>query len=616
MLVLLFLSTVAFAKDKATYQSLTDISMIVRDPVFSSDQRLYYLDFTRKMMVKKLAEEMNVPETELNLTFMKNPSNARRLLGDPWIDLQTEFYTSLHQENFHQRWTSLQRLVKFTDYGKGIYKTMIGHLGNYSPVNENRFYLRWHNVTLNTDTKTRQFSIPYFLMSSQIKDLVALEAHVPYEELVKEKDMPTFLAKTPQFKRVKRQELAEKMELARRIFIRAVSNAAKTVGSIHYLTGAHNRHSAEGKITTFVDRYCETCTIKDRKDAVIGAMAYLDNMKKSVSYNNTTAVATKFCSSLRNNLYHWNVDRLKPTPVELMIDNTRVIDYYTVHKLKKKNVEAMAKTVLEQDLGVLFITNALTLLDKAQEPIGTKLECTKASAQKDSKLVQEAIDEAEKNVSQYITHVGKKVSDSKYDLSATNSLIEYFVQTNQAATIEATSAYPQGIGWVLKSLAELDQDTNRRKKVDSVITWGGAILGIGLTLTGVGAPEGVSIMIASIGVVKGATAGTYYFVRAQQEKNFAHEMQLSKNAGSGLTEENLRLHYSEYKTLKILYIKEFAQSALNFANLHRMCMNRTGDVGKTHSIFRRVFETAKATGKDTAVETVQEMVIQLAVNAS
>jgi hypothetical protein len=336
-------------------------------------------------------------------------------------------------------------------------------------------------------------------------------------------------------------------------------------------------------------------------------------MKKTISYENPVNVVRNICSSLHKNGYQWNIDRLKPTPIDLYMDMTKLVDYYTLHKLKKKNVEAMAKTMAEQDLGILFITNAVTLLDKSKEPIGTKLGCTKNSEILDVSYMAKAIEEAEYNITQYIIRVGSKFKEAKYDVKLTNSLVEYFVQTNHTASIEATSSYPQGIGWILKSLAELDQNARSREKVDNIVTWGGAILGIGLTLTGVGAPEGVSIMIAAVGVVKGIAAGTYFVIRASEEREFAKEIQLSKNGGGGVSDANLKKHYSDYKQLKILYIKEFGQSALNFVNLHRMCMNRTGDVGKAHSILRRVFETAKDTGKETAIETLQDLVLNAAV---
>lgn len=79
------------------------------------------------MMTKKLAAELKVSEAELNLAFVKNPLHANHIMQDPWIDLQTEFYTTLHQENFRERWMGLQKLVKFTDYGKSITNTMLAH---------------------------------------------------------------------------------------------------------------------------------------------------------------------------------------------------------------------------------------------------------------------------------------------------------------------------------------------------------------------------------------------------------------------------------------------------------------------------------------------------------
>lgn len=614
-LILLGLSLSVFAKEKATHQSLAEVMEEIRDPVFTSAQRRQMLDFSRRMMTSKLAAEFGVSAGELNLAFMKNPTRASQLLRDPWYDAQTQFYTTLHQENFYQRWIGLQKLVKFSPYGKGLNATMMAHWGQYSPVKEGRFYARWHKMSVKIGTQTRSFNVPYFLMSQNTQDLISMEAHVPYSELMAGTEYSTFLKSTQTLTKLVRQELAEKMVLNKNIYIRAVANAAKTVASIHYLTGSANRVQTERKVSAFMDGHCSGCSVSEKREYVKGAMIYVDNMKKTMSVGSTADVVKNFCSSLKSNHYYWNPDRLKPTPVDILIDQTKLVNYYTVHKLKEKNKVAIAKTILAQDMGILFLTSAINILDKTQEPVGTKLGCTPQSAAKDNSLVVAAINEAENNIESYVLTIGRKLQQAKFKLSETNSTLDYFVQTNQAATIEATAGYPQGIGWVLKTVAELDQNASRRKKTDKIIAWGGTILGVGLTLTGIGAPEGVAILVSAASVVKGVSAGSYFLVRAQQEKNFAREMRIAKSGSSGLNDALLRNHYKEYKSLKVSYIKEFAGSAISFINLHRLALKQTnGDIAKAHTVLKRVVETAKETGKDEAIGKLQEMVIEVAVS--
>lgn len=594
-LFLFLLSFSLSARDRATHESLNDLLEIIRDPVFTSKQRTEYLDFSRRMMSGMLARELGVQEDQLTLSFVKNATRSTYLLQPHWHDVQTQFYTTLHQENFFERWQKLQRLVKFTAYGKSITATMMAHLGQFDPVSEGRFYVRWSQVRLKTGGKTRQFNVPYFLMSKKIQDLVEFEDHVPFQEMMTEKELISFNSFTTKLTRLEKQELAEKRELNRRIFLRAVANGAKTVGSIHHLTGIMNRHNTEQKVISFVQDNCNGCSLKEKNDIQKSALNYLDAMKKVVTHSGPGDIINGFCETLRSNNYSWNAES---------------------YKLKGKNREAMAKTILQQDMGVLFLTGAITLMDKNAEPVGTKLQCSKNSLKGDTRLLVSSVNDAQKNIETYIKKISDKIRTASYSLQNTTNVLEYFVQTNQAATIEATSFYPQGIGWVLRSIAELDADKKRREKTDSVITWGGTIIGIGLTLTGIGAPEGVAILLSTAGMIKGIGAGSYYLVRSRQEKNFAREMKLVKHAGPSLSEENLREHYRKYKSLKVSYIKEFSSSAFSFVSIHRAALRHTGgDINKAHTIMEKVLKTVKESGRDEVIGKIQEMVIELAVNS-
>lgn len=613
LIVLLAFPLAVSAKD-TSYQSLADLLEEVRSPVISSKERKLILDFSRKKMVRMLARDLDTSPKELNYTFIKSPIKATLLLQDPWYDIQTQFYTTLHQENFHQRWLALQKLVKFTEYGKNIYKTMMGHW-NYSPVEEGRFYVRWNKFALKKSGKKFSFNVPYFLMSENIQELIEMEAHVPFEDLFTASELKTFVSNTPKMSRSKRQELAEKIKLNQRIYSRAVANSAKTLASIYYLTGTHNRSQTEKRVERFLDQYCENCKEREKKDHLKVSMAYIQKMKESISMESAADVVKSFCSSLKLNFYHWNIDRLKPTPIEILQDKSKLLNYYTIYKLKEKNQTALAKTIMSEDLGALFLTNAINVLDKNKEPVGTRLACTQTSAHYDQQLVLAAIEEAHENIETYIRRLNEEMFSARFDLRKTNSTLDYFVQTNQASTIEAIASFPQGIGWVLKSLAELDQNINIRRKTDKVVSWGGMVLGVGLTLSGFGAPEGVGILLSTAGLIKGVSSGSYWYIRAQQEKAFMQEMRIAKNGSSGLSEDNLKNHMSEYKSLKISYIKEFGMTAFSFTRLHWTALKKSGgDVAEAHTLLEKVMGTAKETGQDEAVDKMEDMILESMVN--
>ncbi len=611
--IIIFVSLSAEATNHFNnFSSLSDLLLAIRYPVFQSKQRIGALEHSRKKMVQKIIKETGVNSfKDLNLSFIKNPTHSALLYTDPWYDVQTEFYSTLHKESFSQRWLALQKLVYFSDYGKGIYQSMMAHWGQYSPVLEGRYYSRWSKVSIKSGDSKREFNIPYFLMSENISDLIKMEEHSPYKDLIQGEDLKIFLNRTNTFSHFQRQELAEKTVLNHKIYLRTVANAAKTIGSLNYLTGASSKTHSENRIKIFIDKFCVDCNQKEKREYQIAAMRYLERQKKNIAQYSPKSMVNSFCKDLVRHKYHWNVDRLRPTPLEIMINNTALVNYYIIHKLKEKNREAIAKTIMSQDLGILFLTNAINILDKNQEPLGTRLSCEAKNLNSDAQLIFSAIDEAQKNVEGYITRVNKKIIASKFNLKETNSTLEYFVQTNQASTIEAVSSFPQGIGWVLKSIAELDQDITLRKKTDAFVSWGGAIVGIGLTITGVGAPEGVALLITSIGIIKGIGTGTYFFVRSEFEKEFASEIRLAMN-GTGITnEENLKYHFENYKKLKVSYIKDFGASAISFITIHRFALQATGgDVAKSHNILERAMDMVK-TQRDKSFEKIQMLITQL-----
>ena len=104
-------------------------------------------------------------------------------------------------------------------------------------------------------------------------------------------------------------------------------------------------------------------------------------------------------------------------------------------------------------------------------PIGTKLGCVTETKARDISFVKASIEEAANNIESYVVRINPKLKDSSYDLKNVTQNLEYFIQTNQAASIEVAATFPQGIGYVLKSIVELDRDVKRRQATDTVVAW-------------------------------------------------------------------------------------------------------------------------------------------------
>ena len=220
------------------------------------------------------------------------------------------------------------------------------------------------------------------------------------------------------------------------------------------------------------------------------------------------------------------------------------------------------------------------------------------------------------NVEKYITNINQKMKDSTASLKMANETLEYFTQTNVAATAEAMMTFPQGIGHTIDSILELDRDVRRRKRTDSIVAWGGTIIGVALTISGIGAPEGVALLLAVGAMAKGAISGSYYFYRAQQEKEFYKELSKAK-VGLGnnfYLGENLQQHYSRYRSLRINYIVDFAGSILSFAQINKIAVIKTsGNVPQAHGLIERCMRVLKASGENVAQGQVVQAIMTAAI---
>ncbi len=101
--------------------------------------------------------------------------------------------------------------------------------------------------------------------------------------------------------------------------------------------------------------------------------------------------------------------------------------------------------------------------------MATRLECTSASRGRDAELVSAAIAEARGNVETYVKRAAERLVASRLKLRESTEALNYFVQTNHAASIEAAVTFPKSGGWILRSVVDLDRDAGIRRRTDRVI---------------------------------------------------------------------------------------------------------------------------------------------------
>lgn len=607
------------------HESLKSLLQEVRDPYFSSQRRLSYLELTRANMQKNLAKENKVTIPLLNSKF-KDPQMMDQMWKNPWIDLQTEFYTTLHQEMFHQKWNQRLQKKKVSDYGKNIVSAMQTHIGRYFPLKENQQYNRWVTISQTKNKQVTKYRVPQFLISQNMDQLVKSNIDVDFKDILAKESQEsvgnpshaTFMKHLSHRSEWDKQTLAEKIVLNHRMYLRSISNGAKTIASIHFLSGDFTLPQTEAKVTNFVGSFCESCSNKQKKDFIASAMAYTKRTQKEFiqSYTPKTIVTT-FCQSLKDNGYEFDAPK-KPevfnprAPIVAVRDNVRVDQSQIMSQLLMRKYAAMRKTIEEHDMGVLFLTRELSGLTVQNLAAGTNLTCKTQNIAADIQVVKRSITEARSSVEKYISTLNEKMRQSGFNEDAIDETTEYFAQTNVSASIEAVLSFPQGMDHLINGVLRVDGDQRRRKNIDTAVSWGGTIVGVALTLTGIGAPEGVTILLTTAALVKGVSWGSYYFYRSQQEKSFHRQLMVAKK-GLGKNfylDQNMTTHFTDYQELKIKAITEFGTSAINYAKLHKLALvAAVGDVGRAHNILNKTMAQATAITEDVALDKVLEHVV-------
>ncbi len=607
-----------------TLESLKDLMQDSRDPIITSSSRLNYLQFTHKHLRALYAKELNVSPGLL----LQTPLDKTLLAQEAWKNVLTEFYTTLHQEAYTAEWMKQSKEKKITSYGENLYQSMLINLGSFSLIKEGKSYSRWSEIT-------GVGKAPYFVVSDKTQDLLQIEAHIPFEKLFPKEtnassgnpSLATFLRQAGENKRPTYQTMAEKIQLNHRIYLRAVANGAKTIGSVNYLTGVYSLSETEQKVSKFVEMYCEGCSVTEKDEYTNGAIDFIKKSKSTMhrQYRGSDDIVTTFCTDLRHNFYQFPEPEEKKTERDLWLrdsqvavqDNTRVDQTPIINRMRLMNLTAVQKVVAEHELGVLFLTRSLTRLSSDHHPYDTALGCRPDSSKLDNASVILAIAEAARNVEQYIAQVNQKIKSSTHSMKEIDETLEYFTQTNVASTSEALMTFPQGFKHTVKSILTLDSDVKRRKRIDTIVSWGGTIVGLALTVSGVGAPEGVALLLTVGAMTKGAISGSYNLYRSRQEKAFYDELSVARR-GLGThfyLDANSSQHYADYRSLRLNYIMDFSGAIFSFAKIHAFALGKAGgDLPKANSMIKLSMERLKASGQDVAQDQLTQMILQMGMN--
>ena len=150
-----------------------------------------------------------------------------------------------------------------------------------------------------------------------------------------------------------------------------------------------------------------------------------------------------------------------------------------------------------------------------------------------------------------------------------------------------------------------------------MVTWGGTIIGVALTVSGIGAPEGVALLLTIAAMTKGAVSGTYYLYRSQQEKAFYRELTYARTGlgNNFYLDQNMAKHYNDFRNLRISYIMDFAGAIFSFAKIHKMALTQAGgSVPKANGLVQKCMKTLKESGKDIVEGQLTQAILEASIH--
>jgi hypothetical protein len=397
-----------------------------------------------------------------------------------------------------------------------------------------------------SNTYHAQFgSEPHFPLVADIESIRQVNTHLPPNELLK---------------------VHAQMKLQDDAYQRAMLNAARNALTLDYKYGLDDWSSAKmaDKVKAEVSSVCKHCNEITKRKMVEKLFKLMNEEVLSAKLTPRPAVQVvdELCQKLKNANYPFNEN--------LSMRELSPLSYFTGKGRSKVRVTHNERSKILSQLaqqggdGLLVLTDALTDLND-KSPGRIKLSCTTKGRTKDVELVTKATLEAKNNARQYAQKINEQFKLSSRPQEVEENL-ELLLRTNPRSVGEALVLNHQLAPYSCQLIAKIRQADKNQQMQDTVIIWGSAVVGTGLTLTGVLAPAGSALTMGALalGTSVGIGTGIYEYKSAQeaQEKTELYEAALFSTGDTRLiniTQEE----FEKYQSAKLSAMLNFGLSAVD-----------------------------------------------------
>lgn len=308
--------------------------------------------------------------------------------------------------------------------------------------------------------------------------------------------------------------LREQDLFRKRAYHRAVTNAVKNLITLEIEeTGRHwSLDEIQGRASLLVKENCKNCTALDTRliTAHVARSIKAELKTGMIKPQSFDVQIENVCTLLKKNGYEFVPPSLRASGWTYLSPIGKGRE--ELNEFLNKRIQSLNKTLHSGRESLLILTHAMTDLSDGQYA-HIKLKCMKVAHRADAdrshnhSILKSAYAEAESNVKKFLALLKKEMKLGTPTQKEIDQDIELLTKLAPRAVGEALYEQSSQSSSVCQAINRIQKDDDFDETVEEVKLWGSVVAGVGLTLTGVFAPAGATVMGASLSM-SALVAGT------------------------------------------------------------------------------------------------------------
>lgn len=535
---LFLLSMFASAQEKVSTETVAELTRRARSPDLSMDNKGKISEAVARYIQQSLSENShlkNMNSKEFREFFTNNPEALNKIGikgNDPLRHVISEFSQLINSIQVSEK------LKQCKTGDQGVLNSISSKSGyEYSICDQGRTvqeFIVWDQKKSGSIIKNQ---IPGFLYFDHAQDLYAMKNIAEISTLKISSDPSDQLGKSLENIKSKNPEkdpvqVAKYLELRAESYLRAVTNAFKTIAMLRVLyqsPGLDVKDIDELKDELKVN--CNSCSEKQIKYILNEVNVSLKreiqfNRKKHLGYKE---ISKTICSKLTSRGYlpqlknefdpsasdkdiHIRFDekngKIVNDTVSKKNDVTNLVKTLKSDSAKedrrfqqsKNERDAILGTIGDGWEGLLLMTPQLTVKDMNNSPIRVNLDCLNLENPKNEELVSDAVSRARYSPIEYLQDLNRRVDFKNVEIDEVTDQLALLMNENHRAFGEAVLNQPEFSPIICNLANHLQRKQAISDAKSLAFTWGSLIIGGALEMSGPLFPVGAWIQGAAIGI--------------------------------------------------------------------------------------------------------------------